>query len=302
MKRNDAFMLVLILCIALLANILTAGQKHHGHRYSSSTVKSDLVTSCDDYRITIDDQQPLLGEEEVTVPKSAATPLRVDAPENGGISASGWNGSGYLVKACKAAVRSGGVTAEETLRQIRLHVDGGRVSVTGPDREGWVAHIIIRTPAGAAIDLTSHNGPIGVNGVSGTIAARTVNGPLALKNVSGDVRGETQNGPLDFTGSRGTLRLVAQNGPLNVTLTGTRWEEGALDASTQNGPLSLSLSANYQSGVRVDASEHSPISCHAIQCRQAARTWERPSRIEFGGATPLVRLSTVNGPVSIDAN
>ncbi|HEV8383376.1 MAG TPA: hypothetical protein VGQ11_00795 [Candidatus Acidoferrales bacterium] len=288
--------------VSLLANSPFAKQRKRGwgHSDSSTTVRNE-VRDCEDYDITIGSQQPLRGEEERTVPFSIGT-LHVEAAENGGIGVSGWERNEYSITACKAAIASGGRSAAENLRQIHLNITGGRVNISGPDGSGWVAHLIIRAPAGADIDMTSRNGPLDVRRVSGKIHARSENGPLAVKDVSGEIRGETQNGPIDFRGSRGNLRLRAENGPISVELTGNRWEGGELDASTQNGPVSLSLPANYQSAVRVDASEHSPISCRASQCRQSARTWEHPSRIEFGGATPVVKLSTVNGPVSIEPN
>jgi hypothetical protein len=111
---------------------------------------------------------------------------------------------------------------------------------------------------------------------------------------------ETQNGPVDWSGGGGNVRVRLQNGPLSVKLTGTRWEGRTFEGDTRNGPLSLHVPENYSSGVRVDASRHSPVECRAAQCRQAMRNWEHPSRIEFGDKTPLVRLSTVNGPVSIE--
>lgn len=300
-KAAWSFFLVLA-TISLLANGPLAKQRKRGwgHSQSSTTVRNE-VSDCDDYDITFDYREPLRGEEERTLPVSAA-PLRVEAPENGGVGVSGWDRNEYSIKVCKAAIASGGASAEEKLRQIRLVISGGHVTVTGPSGGDWVAHLIVRAPAGAGIDLSTTNGPIDVRHVSGKIHARSENGPIAIRDISGDVRAETQNGPIDFRGNRGMLRLRAENGPISVELTGNRWEGGELDASTQNGPVSLSVPANYQSGVRVDASENSPVSCRASQCRQAARTWEHPSRIEFGGATAVVRLSTVNGPVSIEPN
>ena len=296
-----SFFLVLAIVSLLLSGPAAKQRKRGWSRSQSSTNVRNEVRDCDDYSITIGDQQPLRGEEERAIPVSAA-PLHVEAAENGGISVTGWDHNDYSVKACKAAIDSGGASAVENLRQIRLVINGGHVTVTGPKGNAWVAHLIIRAPANTEFDLSAMNGPIEVRHVSGKFQVRSINGPVALKDISGEARAETQNGPIDFRGSRGNLRLRAENGPISVELTGTRWEGGELDASTQNGPVSLSLPLDYQSAVRVDASEHSPISCRASQCRQAARTWEHPSRIEFGGASPVVRLSTVNGPVSIGSN
>ena len=93
--------------------------------------------------------------------------------------------------------------------------------------------------------------------------------------------------------------MNAQNGPLTIVLDGTQWTGGELEGSTQNGPLTLKVPESYLSSVRINASKHSPVECRAIQCKQAARTWDRPSVIEFGGSEPIIRLATVNGPVTI---
>jgi hypothetical protein len=302
MKKIGWSFFLALATISLLVSGPSAKQHKRGWGKSqSSTTVSNEVRDCEDYDISFGWQRPLRAEEVRTVPLSAGL-LRVEAAENGGVSVTGWERNEYSITACKAAIDSGGRSATENLHRIRLVINGGNVGISGPDGGDWVAHLIIRAPSSADIDLAATNGPIDVRRVSGKVHARSVNGPVAVKDASGDIRAETQNGPIDFRGSRGNLRLRAENGPVSVELTGNRWEGGELDASTQNGPVSLSLPANYQSGVRVDASEHSPVSCRASQCRQAARTWEHPSRIEFGGATPVVRLSTVNGPVSIVSN
>ncbi|MFY9574240.1 MAG: hypothetical protein WAV20_22800, partial [Blastocatellia bacterium] len=154
-------------------------------------------------------------------------------------------------------------------------------------------------PNGAALDLESNNGPIGVGNFSGNIQARNNNGPITFREVSGQVRADVQNGPITVSGSSGDFRLRAQNGPLTVELDGTQWSGGELEGRTENGPLTLKLPESFQSSVRVDASKHSPVQCKAIQCQQAVRTWDRPSVIQFGGSTPVIRLSTINGPVTI---
>jgi DUF4097 and DUF4098 domain-containing protein YvlB len=138
-----------------------------------------------------------------------------------------------------------------------------------------------------------------VSDFTGNIQARNQNGPISFHGVSGQVRAEVQNGPITVSGSGGDFHLSAQNGPLTVELDGNQWSGGELEGSTQNGPLTLKLPDSYLSSVRVDASKHSPVECRAIQCQQAVRTWDRPSVIQFGDSTPVIRLSTINGPVTI---
>jgi DUF4097 and DUF4098 domain-containing protein YvlB len=139
-----------------------------------------------------------------------------------------------------------------------------------------------------------------VSDFSGAVQARNQNGPISFHGVTGQVRADVQNGPITVKGSGGDFRLTAQNGPLTVELDGNQWSGGELEGKTQNGPLTLKLPETYLSPVRVDASKHSPVECRAVQCQQAARTWDRPTVIQFGGeASPVIRLSTTNGPVTI---
>jgi hypothetical protein len=80
------------------------------------------------------------------------------------------------------------------------------------------------------------------------------------------------------------------------------WKGGQLDGRTENGPLHVVLPREVGAGVRVESAGRSPFQCRGDACRDARRNWDDDSRrIEFGSAKALVRLSTVNGPVSIDS-
>jgi hypothetical protein len=173
------------------------------------------------------------------------------------------------------------------------------VTVEGPASKEWVAYLIIQAPRGAVLDLTSTNGPIGVSELSGSIEARNVNGPLTLTGVNGQVHAEVQNGPITVNGGGGDFKLSAQNGPLTVALSSGEWAGGQLEGHTQNGPLTLALADGFQSSVLVEASKHSPVSCFAGPCKEAMRTWDQPNVIRLGDSEPVVRLSTVNGPVTL---
>jgi len=60
------------------------------------------------------------------------------------------------------------------------------------------------------------------------------------------------------------------------------------------------LPEGYRSGVRVEARGYSPFSCSAAACAAARKDWDHQNRsVQFGSAPLVVRLSTVNGPVSI---
>lgn len=298
MKRMALFMLVALFGAALIFEPISAGQRTH----RSTTISTDddkELTDCSQIRMLINDAEQARGELVQTVPQSAASTLRVEPPPNGGVQVQGWNSNEYSIKACLTASGTTTAEAKTKLDQIKMSVRDGSVTVEGPDPKDWIAYLIIRAPNGVTLDLDSKNGPIGVVEFSGAIQAHTVNGPLSFRNVNGQVHARAQNGPLHVSGSSGDFHLSAQNGPLTLELDGSSWSGGEIEGHTQNGPLTLRLPETYQSSIRVDASKHSPVECRAIQCQQATRTWDHPSLIQFGGAAPVIRLSTINGTVTI---
>lgn len=220
------------------------------------------------------------------------------------IAVTGGSSNGYVIEVCKAAADPA------DLRAIRVTLDGNELRADGPDGSRWMVSYQIRMPNGGSIDVQADNGPISIKDVNGTVVARASNGPLALSNTSGSVEATTTNGPISVRGGSGDVKLRATNGPLAVTLEGDSWRNGSLEASTQNGPLSLRLPRNYSSGVVVESNGRGPVSCRAEGCEQfrARRDDDdfgghyrdhEPRRIELGSGAEAVRLSTVNGPITI---
>lgn len=298
MRKTMLFLTVLVLgCVIIFGPAGAQERKHHSTSISMGDVKG--ITDCGQVKMRVGDGETMRSQLQQTVPRSAISTLQVQSSKNGGIHVQGWNGDQYLITACLAAGGDSADEAKAILDQIKLSVRDGKVTIEGPNPQDWIAYLIIQAPNGTAMDLSSTNGPVGVTGFTGNIHARSINGPITFQEVSGQVVAEVQNGPITVSGSGGDFRLSAQNGPLTVELDGNQWSGGGLEGKTQNGPLTLKLPDSYQSSVRVDASKHSPVECLAVQCRQAARTWDRPTVIQFGEMEPVIRLSTVNGPVTI---
>jgi len=197
---------------------------------------------------------------------------------------------------CKAAEYA------EDLDKIRVTVSGGELRATGPSDNDWVVAYRILAPDRADLNIESRNGPVAFRGLNGKLVARLNNGPVSLDDVDGEVDVVTKNGPVSIEGGSGNIKLRATNGPLSVRLHGASFN-GNLDATTQNGPLTVKLPQSYGSRVVVEARGHGPISCHADECGSARGQWwdddERPRRFEFGRGAENVRVSTVNGPVTI---
>lgn len=256
------------------------------------------AADCGDLDIRLDHQRPTIESEERTVSKAEAPVLRVREVENGGVQVHGWDKDTYSVTACKAAV---GDDAARLLSQIKLTVQGGEVSLSGPhgDRDDWTVYLLIRTPRSADIEVTAHNGPVSFYTVDGKITTRATNGPISMKDCSGEANISAENGPISFSGAGGKLRLHTENGPIDVTL-GSNWNGAGLVADAVNGPLTLRVPSGFRSSFLVQSNGNSPVSCHASICSEARKTWDdEHRRIEYGSGSPVIRLSTENGPISV---
>jgi len=259
------------------------------------------AADCSDLRIEFHDQLAVVESEERSFSKAEARVLRIDELENGGVQMQGWDKDVYSVTACKAADATRG-DAKQLLSEIKLSVQGGHVSVGGPSRHrDWTVHLLIRTPRAAEVEVQAHNGPVSFYGVDGKITARGTNGPISMEDCTGEADIAAVNGPISFSGAGGKLRLHTDNGPISVALNASSWSGGGLVADAVNGPLSLHVPSGFQSSLLLESNGRSPMSCHASICGDARKTWDdEHRRIEYGSGSPLIRLSTENGPVSVN--
>jgi DUF4097 and DUF4098 domain-containing protein YvlB len=295
-KRDLAF---LISATALLALILTGARAASRHQsVSISDGHKQPVTDCSDLRIRFDERDAVVRSEERTLTKAEAPTLEIRPHANGGVQIVGWEKDTYSVTACKAA---SGADAERILSQISMSVEKGKISTKGPgDDDDWTVYLLIRAPKSAVLDLETKNGPISLYDVDGKLTARAHNGPISLKNFSGEADITAVNGPISLEGSNGNVRVHTENGPISVALTGKTWSGAGLTADAKNGPLTLMVPRDYQSSFVVESRNYSPVSCKASICDNARKTWDDENRrIEFGSSPAMIRLSTVNGPVSV---
>jgi hypothetical protein len=272
----------------------------HRHAVALSVQDEPLAASCSDLRMEFDDREAVVQSEEKTISMAEASPLRIQAHSNGGLQVQGWDKDSYGVVLCKAADPR--VDAPALLSQIHINFQNGELTVRGPASSGrWSAHLLVQAPKGAAMELSAHNGPIGVYRVNGSLKVHTENGPINVSECSGELDLTAHNGPVTLGHNRGKLNVKTDNGPVTLSLDGTTWDGPGLEARAQNGPVTVSIPSGYQSGVIVESEGHGPFQCQASVCSEGRKTWEEDvKRIEFGNGPAIVRVSTVNGPVSVD--
>jgi DUF4097 and DUF4098 domain-containing protein YvlB len=258
------------------------------------------AADCSRHNMQFGDYEVGRAVRRETAPLSVGQ-LDIEPEANGGVQVEPGTGSGYSITACIGAGAPTLAEAQQAADDVQLSVEGSRVRVrAGRQVRNWSVQLIVEAPEGADLRITTTNGPIGLSNVSGKFNVRASNGPIGVQGVSGTLAARAQNGPIHVEGSRGEFDVDTSNGPISISLSGTRWD-GHLDARAHNGPLNVSIPANYQSGVEVTSSFNSPWNCRVDACRSGSRDWDERSRSLRVGSDPVVvRISTVNGPVTID--
>lgn len=306
MRSRFAFGAVVVLAISLAGQPARAG----GDRDISFTmnVKGDQdVITCSDVDMKFwsgrrmnDDMANVRRDQTVTVSAPRSGPLRVAASTQGGVWVQPSSDGTVSATICTVAGAESQSAANAMLDQLRIVNQGGELRVEGPEGN-WGSYVILSVPRGISLDMEAENGALDVRGVSGTFSLRTQNGPIAMARVSGKVTAHAANGPIDFKGHEGDIELRAQNGPVTVKLNDPTWSGKGLDASTQNGPISVVAPDGLKTGVRIDGSDNSPLSWKG-HGTMVTSDWTSGRTIVLGKGPILVRVSTVNGPVSIKSS
>lgn len=210
--------------------------------------------------------------------------ITVDGLRNGGVSVIGASRDSLIVKTRIQAQARTMSEARDIARQVRTVVRGSTIEAEGPrdfddDDRSWTANLIIWAPRRSDLRLSSHNGPVSVEDVSGDMQLETHNGPLALRGLAGNVRARNSNGPL------------------SITLTGSEWDGGGLDAETSNGPLSLRIPDGYSAHLEASTNK-GPMSL-GFPVTVVGRIGKTIST-DLGSGGTTIRAVTHNGPLSIE--
>ena len=271
----------------------------HRHSPTSSSSTDFPAETCADLHIRFEHRDAVQQSEERAISKAEAPTLRVHADSNGGVYVAGWDKDAYAVTLCKAA--EAGADASSLLSQIHLSFQNGDLRISAPSsHDRWAASLLVHAPKSSALDIQVNNGPMILYHVDGNIRVRAENGPVTVTGCTGELDLASQNGPLTLEENAGKQTVRSENGPLTLALSGSSWEGPGLDAHSTNGPVTLEVPAGYSSGVVLESEGYGPFQCNANVCSEGRKTWDDDhKRVEFGSGPTIVRVSTVNGPVSV---
>jgi hypothetical protein len=144
MKTKLSISLLLALAVAMLAQPVNAGGlKPQLPNAAVSATDGDCSSESSYW-----DQLPVYhAEEQRTIPRSSIGKLSIHPPRNGGVQVEGWDGDEISVKLCKSAADYNEQAARSKLDSIKLSINGGEVTATGPDDgDRWNAQFLVRVP------------------------------------------------------------------------------------------------------------------------------------------------------------
>ncbi len=178
-----------------------------------------------------------------TLPLAANGRLALDNV-NGRIEITAWDRNEVVIRALKHG------KTRDSVEALKIEVDArpDRITIHTKQPDNWLgwkkdsagADYVLEVPRQARLaNISSVNGPITIDGVSGSIEASSVNGPVQVRNAAGDLKLSTVNGQvkaeLASLGRGQSVSLNAVNGHLEATLPANA--DADVSASTVNGSI-----------------------------------------------------------------
>lgn len=205
----------------------------------------------------------------------------VDAGPNGGIQVTGWGRDEIHVLAKVEGWARHDDVAADLVSEVEISMDAMALDADGPrtqGREGWSVSYRISVPHDYDLDLSTVNGGISIEEVTGDIEFNATNGGVSLREVGGDVSGRTTNGGL------------------KIYLSGNQWNGEGLDVRTTNGGITFVLPEDFNAQLE-SATTNGSLSVD-FPITVSGRI-DRRLRTQLGDGGPLLRAITTNGGVTI---
>jgi RNA polymerase sigma factor (sigma-70 family) len=261
-------------------------------------------------------------EEVVTKTfKTGSAPRLVVELHNGAIDLDASAKKEVSVRITKEAHAKTEEAAKEALEHldVKMTQDGNKITVSAtreqdkPTEASVKASAVIKVPAGAVLELNTHNGPVKVKGGKGSVRVQTFNGSIHVADNRAPQHLTTHNGPIIVTGATGKLELETRNGPIEISaenaVVAAKTNNGAVkfdgtladgnhSLNTNNGRILLTLPADAR--FRIAAQTH----LGAIKSGFQVAEGERKSKTQLSGTVgknpaTTITLQTHNGGIEI---
>ncbi|MGI8918253.1 MAG: DUF4097 family beta strand repeat-containing protein [Pyrinomonadaceae bacterium] len=207
---------------------------------------------------------------------------------DGSITIRGWDKSEVMYTATKRANQA------DEAKQITIDTQqqGSSISIVARSYEdNGVASLEVFVPRNATLHVSSGDGSLNLDGVSGDLDLRTGDGSIEVNGARGQLRANTGDGSIkisDFDGN-----VDARTGDGSISLDG---RFSALAARTGDGSISLSVPANSDFTIETDAED---VDNSGLTLVEDVATSKRMRRWKVGRGGNVFLLSTGEGRVAL---
>ena len=167
---------------------------------------------------------------------------------DGPITVHGWDQPQVRYTATKRA------PDQDSLNQISIQTEqqGSTISInaTNENENNGSVVLDVYVPRQASLHVSSGDGPLILDGVSGDITLRSNDGPITVSNSGGQLHVTTDDGPIHINKFDGQVDARTGDGP--IALDGNF---NALSARTGDGEISLTVPAGSSFTIETNASE-----------------------------------------------
>jgi DUF4097 and DUF4098 domain-containing protein YvlB len=279
---------------SILANlILTAALLSIGsHRERIARADGPRHQPNDNRVATLDEpqnSQELTEEFHQTYPLNATGRVSIENI-NGGVRISVWDQNEVKVDAVKRAY------TKERLDEAKIDVsataDAVRIRTEYPNRNQSFNDGEQRRHNPADVEYT-----LTIPRKARIDSADLVNGSLEIEGAEGDVKAACVNGEVKARGLTGDVKLSTVNGGVDATI--TRLDESkSISLNSVNGSIVLTIPAGSNAQVKANTIHGSIANDFGLQVNDGEYVGHDLSG-QIGNGGPRIRLSNVNGSISI---
>lgn len=191
---------------------------------------------------------PRFTDQETKSFAVSGTPRVSIATYDGPITVHGWDQPQVRYTATKRA------QDQDSLNQISIQAEqqGSTISInaTNEDESNGSVMLDVYVPRQTSLHVSSGDGPLILDGVSGDITLRSNDGPITVSNSGGQLHVNTGDGPILIKKFDGQVDARTGDGP--IALDGNFNE---LSARTGEGEISLTVPAGSSFTIETNASE-----------------------------------------------
>lgn len=209
---------------------------------------------------------------------------------DGPITVHGWDQAEVRYTATKRA------EDEESLKQLTIQTEqqGSTLSINAVNEHEYNGSVSldVYVPRQASLHVSSGDGPLTLDGVSGDITLRSDDGPISVSNGGGQLHVTTGDGPIQINKFDGQVEARTGDGP--IALDGNF---NALSARTGDGEISLTVPAGSSFTIETNASDE--INQEGFTVAEDITPSPRLKRWKVGNGGRVFELRTGEGKISL---